>query len=109
MVKSERDVGGDIKRETRYFVSTLPNDAKRFGEAARGHWGVKNGLHWRLDVTCREDDSRVRKDHGATNLAIIRGFALSPVKQDSSRKIGVKASRKRADWDNDYLLNLLRV
>jgi len=109
MVESERDVGGHITQDTRYFISSLPNDAKRFGEAARGHWGVENGLHWCLDIAFREDDSRVRKGHGATNFAIIRRFALSLVKQDPFRKIGVKASRKKAGWDNDYLLRLLRV
>lgn len=109
MIESQRDMGDHITQETRYFISSLPNDAKRFAEAARGHWGVENGLHWCLDVAFREDDSRVRKGHGPTNLAIINRFALSLVKQDPLRKVGVKASRKRAGWDNDYLLHLLRV
>ena len=109
MVESERDMGDHITQETRYFISSLPNDAKRFGEAVRGHWGVENGLHWCLDIAFREDDSRIRKGHGATNFAIIRRFALSLVKQDPLRKVGVKASRKQAGWDNHYLLHLLRV
>jgi predicted transposase YbfD/YdcC len=109
MVESERDMGDHITKETRYFISSLPNDAKRFGKAVRGHWGVENGLHWCLDIAFREDDSRVRKGHGATNFAIIRRFALSLVKQDPSRKVGVKASRKQAGWDNQYLLSLLKV
>jgi predicted transposase YbfD/YdcC len=109
LVESERDMGDHTTQETRYFISSLPNDAKRFGEACRGHWGVENGLHWCLDIAFREDDSRVRKGHGATNLAIIRRFALSLVKQDPLRKVGVKASRKQAGWDNRYLLRLLRV
>ena len=109
MVESERDMGDHTTRETRYFISSLPNDAHRFSVAARGHWGVENGLHWCLDVAFREDDSRVRKGHGPTNLAIINRFALSLVKQDPSRKIGVKACRKRAGWDTDYLLYLLRL
>lgn len=109
MVESERDIGDQTTEETRYFISSLPNDAKRFAEAARGHWGIENGLHWCLDVAFREDDSRVRKGHGPTNLAIINRFALSLVKQDPSRKVGIKASRKRAGWDSDYLLHLLRL
>lgn len=109
MVESERDMGDQTTEETRYFISSLPNDAKRFAEAARGHWGIENGLHWCLDVAFREDDSRVRKGHGPTNLAIINRFALSLVKQDPSRKVGIKASRKRAGWDSDYLLHLLRL
>jgi predicted transposase YbfD/YdcC len=109
MVESERDMGDHATQETRYFISSLPNDAERFAVAARGHWGIENGLHWCLDVAFREDDSRVRKGHGPTNLAIINRFALSLIKQDPSRKLGVKASRKRAGWDQDYLLHLLRL
>ena len=109
MVESERDIRDQITRETRYFISSLPNNAKDFAEAARGHWGIENSLHWCLDVAFREDDSRVRKGHGPTNLAIINRFALSLIKQDPSRKIGVKACRKRAGWDTGYLLHLLRL
>ena len=109
MVESQRDIGDHVTDDTRYFISSLPNDAINFAEAARGHWGVENGLHWCLDIAFREDDSRVRKGHGATNLAILRRFALSLIKQDPARKVGVKASRKRAGWDNNYLLRLLRI
>jgi predicted transposase YbfD/YdcC len=109
MVESERDTGGEVSKETRYFISSLPSDAKAFGKAVRGHWGIENSLHWCLDVAFREDDSRVRKGHGPTNLAIINRFALSLIKQDPSRKIGVKACRKRAGWDTTYLLHLLRL
>jgi predicted transposase YbfD/YdcC len=109
MVESQREISDHVTSETRYFISSLPNDAKKFGEAVRGHWGVENGLHWCLDIAFREDDSRVRKGHGATNLAIIRRFGLTLIKQDPSRKVGVKASRKRAGWATDYLLHLLRL
>lgn len=109
MAESQRDIGGDVTEDIRYFISSLPNDAIRFSEAVRGHWGVENSLHWCLDIAFREDDSRVRKGHGATNLAILRRFALSLIKQDPTRKVGIKASRKRAGWDNDYLLRLLRI
>jgi predicted transposase YbfD/YdcC len=109
MVVSKREIGDRVTEETRYFISSLPNDAVRFAEAARGHWGVENSLHWCLDIAFREDDNRLRKGHGATNMAILRRFALTLIKQDPSRKVGVKASRKRAGWDNEYLLHLLRV
>ena len=109
MAESQRDLGDRVTEDTRYFISSLPNDAIRFAEAVRGHWGVENSLHWCLDIAFREDDSRVRKGHGATNLAILRRFALSLIKQDPARKVGVKASRKRAGWDNNYLLHLLRI
>ena len=96
-----------MTQETRYFISSLPNDAKGFAEAARGHWGVENSLHWCLDIAFREDDSRIRQGHAAENMAVLRSTALSLIKHDKSRKNGVKASRKRAGWDNDYLMKLL--
>jgi predicted transposase YbfD/YdcC len=107
MVECTREIGDQTSRETRYFISSLPGDAKRFAHAVRGHWGVENGLHWCLDISFREDDSRVRTGHAPENLAILRRFALSLIKQDSQRKIGVKASRKRAGWSTNYLLHLL--
>lgn len=107
MVESIREIGEEITREKRYFISSLPLDAERFAQAARCHWSVENCLHWGLDISFREDDCRVRKGHAPENLAILRRFALSLVKRDPLRKIGVKASRKAAGWDNDYLLHLL--
>jgi hypothetical protein len=69
--------------------------------------GLRKLLHWCLDIAFREDDSRIRMGHAANNLAIIRHFALNLIKQDKTRKIGVKGSRKRAGWDDDYMLRLL--
>ncbi len=107
MVESERHIGDKITRETRYYISSLPRDAKLFAQAARGHWGIENGLHWCLDIAFNEDQSRVRMGHGATNLGIVRHFALNLIKQDQTRRSGVKASRKRAGWDESYLHRLL--
>jgi predicted transposase YbfD/YdcC len=107
MVESERQIGDKTTRDTRYYISSLPSDAKTFAQASRGHWGIENGLHWCLDIAFREDESRIRIGHAATNLGIIRHFALNLIKQDKSRKVGVKASRKRAGWDETYLHRLL--
>jgi len=109
MVESERHIGEKITKETRYFISSLPNDTKRFAEAVRDHWRIENQLHWVLDIAFREDDSRVRDRNAATNLAILRRFALSLCKQEKTAKVGIKIKRKRAGWDNDYLLTLLNV
>lgn len=109
MVESERHIGEKITKETRYFISSLPNDTKRFAEAVRDHWRIENQLHWVLDIAFREDDSRVRDRNAATNLAILRRFALSLCKQEKTARVGIKIKRKRAGWDNDYLLTLLNV
>ena len=75
--------------------------------AVRSHWGIENGLHWCLDIAFREDDSRVRKGHGAQNLAILRHIALNLLKQERTAKCGIKAKRLKAGWDNAYLLKVL--
>ena len=109
MVESERQVGDEATHETRYYITSLSSDIKKFADAARGHWGVENSLHWCLDIAFREDDSRARLGNESENLAILHRFALSLIKQDRSRKSGVKASRKRAGWDIDYLAHLLNL
>lgn len=109
MVESQREVGDKTTVDTRYFISSLPSDAKIFAHASRGHWGIENSLHWGLDIAFREDESRVRKGHAASNMAIMRHFSLNLIKQDKARKVGVKASRKRAGWDHNYMLRLLNL
>lgn len=107
-IKSERRIEGKLpEKETRYYMSSLNPDAKNIGTAIRKHWAVENNLHWCLDVSFREDESRVRKGHGAQNLSIIRRFALNLLKSDKTIKVGIAAKRKAAGWDNSYLLQLL--
>jgi hypothetical protein len=60
-----------------------------------------------LDMAFREDKSRVRKDHALQNLAVLRHIALSLLKQETSLKVGIKAKRLRAGWDENYLLKVL--
>jgi predicted transposase YbfD/YdcC len=72
MVESIRSVKGKQTIERRYYLSSLPLDAKTFAKAVRGHWGVENPLHWTLDVTFREDQSRARTRYAAQNLATLR-------------------------------------
>ena len=80
--------------------------AAAFTEAARGHWAIKNTLHWVLDVTFREDLSRLRIGHGAKNLAVVCHFALNLVRQVADNR-SIKHRRKRAAWDPQYLLEIL--
>ncbi len=91
----------------RYYLSSLPVGVKKFASAVRGHWGIENTLHWTLDVTFCEDDSRIRKDHGPENFALLRRIATSVIQQDTSSKQSVKRTRKRAGWNNQNLLNVL--
>ena len=81
---------------------------KRFAKAVRGHWGIENNLHWVLDVSFREDESRIRKDHGPENFATIRRAAVGLIKRDKS-KGSIKKKRKRAGWNNEALLSIIQA
>jgi len=108
-IVSERRVGDQVSTETRYYIASLSGNARRGLNAVRSHWGVENGLHWSLDVTFGEDDSRVRKDHAPENLAMLRRLALSLLKQERTAKCGLKAKRLMAGWNEAYLLKVLKV
>jgi predicted transposase YbfD/YdcC len=108
LVERECRVGELVTVESRYYLSSLPGNAAEFAEAVRLHWGIENGLHWVLDVVFREDDARVRVGHAAENLALVRRLALQLLKQERSAKVGVKAKRLKAGWDEDYLLSVLQ-
>ncbi len=77
MVESERLVERQTSVNTRYYISSLPNRAEVLLEAVTGHWGIENSVHWALDVTFGEDNSRVRKGNASENLSILRRFALN--------------------------------
>lgn len=109
MVESIRSSKGKSTFERRYFLSSLPLNAKRFGEALRGHWGVENSLHWSLDVTFREDDSRARTKNAAQNLATLRRIALNLLKKDHSRKASIRSKRYIASIDLTFLVHVLGI
>ena len=92
----------------RYYLASLPISADQAITATRAHWQIENTFHWALDVACREDQCRLRKDHGAHNFAILRRIALNLLKQDQTKKAGIKNKRLVAGWDHDYLLRLLQ-
>src|SRR3989304_6232601 len=71
-IEAERRIGRKVTKETRFFISSLKGSAKKLAAAAREHWRIENSLHWVLDVTLNEDQSRIRKDHAPENLAILR-------------------------------------
>jgi predicted transposase YbfD/YdcC len=109
MVESERTVGSDTSTELRYYWSSHATDAKSFGSMIRGHWGIENQLHWCLDVGFREDESRLRTDHGPENIALLRKVAMNLAKNERTFKRGIQAKRKQAAWDDAYLLTLLQA
>ncbi len=106
-IDSERRIADKVSRETRFFISSLPNDAQRLLHVKRSHWAIENELHWVLDIAFREDESRVRLGHGAENLATLRQMAVNLLKQEKSAKGGIHNKRMQAAWDEDYLVNVL--
>ncbi len=100
-------VWSESTREQHYYLSSLPPDARRISDAVREHWGIENRLHWALDVAFNEDQSRIRKNNAAINMAMIRHICLNLVRQDKTNKRGIKARLNRAGWDHNYLLKLL--
>ena len=109
MIESVRMVKGKTTIEIRYYISSLPNNAQKFGESVRSHWGIENSLHWVLDVGFREDDCRIRKDNAPQNFAILRHISLNLLNQEKTSKTGAKNQRLRAWWDDDYLTKILAV
>lgn len=107
MVRRTREFDDKVEHQTSYYISTFESDAKKFARGARGHWGVENRLHWVLDVSFNEDQSRIRKDNAPENFAVLRHIALNMIKKETSLKKSIKAKRLRAGWDDDYLLKVL--
>ncbi len=94
MVESERWNDGRVSIEQRYYITSL-EDVETFGRAVRSHWGIENELHWRLDVTFREDESRIRRGNAPHNMGVIRHVAVNLLKREPT-KISVRKKRIRA-------------
>lgn len=109
VVEATREIKGKISTERRYFLSSLSCDISRFAKAVRGHWGVENKVHWHMDVSFGEDQSRARTGHAAENLATLRRLALNLLKRETTKKRGIRGKQKNAGWDHRYLLQLLGV
>ena len=107
-IGDEETFGSASRPQTRCFVASWPVSAKNLGEAARGHWRIETSLHWVLDVALREDVSRLRKGHGAKNMAIVRHFALNLVGQVRD-KGSIRLRGKRADRNLDYFAEILQI
>jgi predicted transposase YbfD/YdcC len=97
---------GKETAEIRYYISSLTMDVKRLARAARSHWGIENGCHWVLDVTYREDESRIREETLRENFAWLNRFTLSLLKQHPDRT-SIAMKRRSCGWSDEYLLQVL--
>jgi len=125
-VKARTKLKDRSRFDTRYYITSSACSAAALGQTIRGHWGIENTLHWSLDVTFQEDLSRVRKGHGAQNMALVRKFAFNrlravthlsdppnlPVKScrrptRPPRPKSLKLRRKIASWNVERLAEIL--
>lgn len=97
---------GTRSDDVRYFIASRYLSGKRFAQSVRGHWGIENSLHWVLDVTFNEDQSRARERRLADNLSWLRRFGISLLKQHPS-KDSIKGKSQIAGWSNEFLMQVL--
>lgn len=106
-VEAERRIGQESSVTVRYYITSLGGNAEQVLSSVRAHWGIENSLHWVLDIAFREDDSRVRKGHGAQNLALLRRLALTLLRREKTVKWGIDTKRLNAACSNAYLMKVL--
>ena len=98
---------GKEEKEVRLYITSSKENAEVIGRGVRSHWGVENNLHWQLDISFREDDSRKRDGYAAQNFSMLNRIALNLIKHEQSKKRSIKGKRLDAGWNNDYLLKIL--
>jgi len=98
---------GKQTREIRFYILSQVLTARQFGHAVRSHWSIENRCHWQLDVTFQEDQSRIRKGHADANFSVLRRMALSMLKNNHGRRVGIKNKRMIAALDERYLTEVL--
>lgn len=101
LVERECWIEGHHTVERRFFINSIPAEAKRFAQAVRGHWGIENRLHWRLDVVFGEDACRIRKGHAPAILGAIRHLCMNLFEQEPS-SLRLAQKRRKAAWNDDY-------
>jgi predicted transposase YbfD/YdcC len=106
MCRRDRTVNGQTTTDVVYFIGSRRMSARRYAQALRSHWGIENNLPWQLDVSFREDASRIENRHGAANFALLRKLALALLKRHP-RKDSIARKRKTAALDPEFLAETL--
>lgn len=106
IVESTREIGCKVEHETRLFITSLVLAAHLIGPLVRGHWAIENSLHWVLDMVFRDDECRVRTDHAPANFTTIKHMAHNLIRRVSDKN-SLRARRKAAAWDDDFLASLI--
>ena len=106
IVTSQCFRNGNETIEIRYYISSLAMGVKQFARAVRGHWSIENSCHWVLDMTYREDESRIRDEALRENFAWLNRFTLSLLKQHPDRT-SLVMKRRSCGWNDNYMLKVL--
>lgn len=107
MIEAQREKNGKLTSQTRYYLSSLGVNATEFNTLVRNHWSIENQLHWQLDVSFKEDQSRIRKNNAPENMATLRKIALQALKQVEDKQ-SIKSRRKIAGWNDYHLIQILQ-
>jgi len=105
-VTSTRKINDEFSSEIRYYISSIELNAKAAGNAIRQHWGIENSLHWVLDVTFREDESRIRRGDGPENFSTLRRMALAMLKREPTKK-SIARKKKLCSWSPEFLIQVM--
>lgn len=108
-IHSTREFKNTKTTETRYYISSLPADPKKILSAVRKHWAIENSLHWLLDMSFGDDQSRIRKENAPENIAVCRHIALNMIQKFKTRyrRQSIKRIRKMAGWDDNILASII--
>jgi predicted transposase YbfD/YdcC len=106
MVESSRELADKVERETRFYITSLAWLAHQIGPLVRSHWAVENSLHWVMDMVFRDDECRVRTEHAPANFTTIKHIAHNLMRR-AGGKHSLRAKRKIAAWDDDFLATLI--
>lgn len=93
--------------EVQFYITSLTSDAHKIGSAIRQHWGIENSVHWTLDVTFHEDESRIRSLHSPQNFALLRRIALNVLERETSFHRSIRQKSRRAAMNDQYMVSVL--
>lgn len=110
-IEAKRTINKKTSEEKRYYISSLSaTDPAKLNTIIRSHWAIENTLHWTLDTTFNEDNSRIRADNAAENIAMMRHTAINLLHMAQTaiyKKVSLKGLRKKAGWGNTTLKTIL--
>lgn len=104
-----RHLWNKTTQEVMFYLSSLPPNAQKLGQAIRQHWSIENQLHWVLDVTFNQDACRIRTEHAPENIALLKRWSINLLNKETSYKRSTRQKAKRASMDEEYMLKVLKA